>query len=230
MSITRSRRLDRNGAAYRLLKWIHGSTLPKSVVLGRLLGAERMVRHALWHWMKNQYVAQVMAGRCELGYGVAWDGDVPMIAGPGKISIGDRVRVGNRQTWVVGYPGYESARLVIGADSVVNYQTLISVAREVRIGRHCLIAGEVRIFDNNNHPVDPVRRRDRVPFGEAEVAPVIIDDNAWIGMRSFILKGVHVGHSAIVAAGSVVTADVPPLSIVAGNPARVVKKIEVHKP
>ncbi len=219
-------RLDRNGPSYRLLKRLYGASLPHSVLLGRLLGAERVARQMLWRWIRNQYVAQVMAGRCQLGREIVWDGDVPQIFGRGEIRIGDRARIGNRQTWVVGYPGYESARLLIGEATSINYQTLISVAHEVRIGRDCLIAGEVRIFDNNNHPVDPERRRVRAPITEAEVAPVIIEDNAWIGMRSIIMKGVRVGHSAIVGAGSVVTSDVPALSIVAGNPARVVKRIE----
>lgn len=55
-------------------------------------------------------------------------------------------------------------------------------------------------------------------------APVIIKDNAWIGMSAIILKGVTVGEGAIVAAGSVVTKDVPPHTIVAGVPARVIKR------
>ena len=55
-------------------------------------------------------------------------------------------------------------------------------------------------------------------------APFIIKDNAWIGMSAIILKGVTVGEGAIVAAGSVVTKDVPPHTIVAGVPARVIKK------
>ena len=55
-------------------------------------------------------------------------------------------------------------------------------------------------------------------------APVIIKDNAWIGMSAIILKGVTVGEGAIVAAGSVVTKDVPPHTIVAGVPAKVIKK------
>ena len=60
--------------------------------------------------------------------------------------------------------------------------------------------------------------------GNSMFAPVIIKDNAWIGMSAIILKGVTVGEGAIVAAGSVVTKDVPPHTIVAGVPARVIKK------
>jgi acetyltransferase-like isoleucine patch superfamily enzyme len=55
---------------------------------------------------------------------------------------------------------------------------------------------------------------------------VIIDDDAWIGAGALVLKGVHIGRGAIVAAHSVVTKDVPPFVLVAGSPARVVRKLE----
>ena len=60
----------------------------------------------------------------------------------------------------------------------------------------------------------------------AQSAPVIIEDNVWIGQYCTILKGVRIGKGSIVATRAVVTKDVPPYSIVAGNPAKVVKKIE----
>lgn len=64
---------------------------------------------------------------------------------------------------------------------------------------------------------------------ESACAPIVIEDNVWIGARSVILKGVTIGEGSIVACDSVVTKDVPPFTIVAGNPARVVKHIENDK-
>ena len=59
--------------------------------------------------------------------------------------------------------------------------------------------------------------------------PIVIEDKAWIGINSTILPGVRIGYGAIVGAGSVVTKDVPPMTVVAGNPAKFIKKIETGK-
>ena len=105
----------------------------------------------------------------------------------------------------------------------------------VTIGNDVIIATNVRIFDNNNHPTSPTQREMMSHndfYGElwtwkyAEHKPVVIGDNVWIGEFSAILKGVTIGKGSIVASHSVVTKDVPPYVIVAGNPARVVKRLE----
>ena len=61
---------------------------------------------------------------------------------------------------------------------------------------------------------------------QSDTGPIVIGDDVWIGMRVMIFKGVSIGNGAVVAAGSVVTKDVPPMSVVAGNPSQVVKSIE----
>lgn len=106
----------------------------------------------------------------------------------------------------------------------------------VRIGDRVLISHLVDIHDTNSHPLDaPTRRadieaillRDHQPVGiEAVIsAPVVIEDDVWIGCKATVLKGVTVGRGAIVAAGAVVTKDVAPFTLVAGNPARLVKEL-----
>ena len=70
---------------------------------------------------------------------------------------------------------------------------------------------------------------DNWSWKHAESAPVVIEDNVWIGQYSTILKGVTIGKGAIVATRAVVTKDVPPYTIVAGNPAKVVKKIQYEE-
>lgn len=71
-----------------------------------------------------------------------------------------------------------------------------------------------------NHDVAPENRS--ATYGR----PIVIEDNVWIGINSTILPGVRIGYGSIVGAQSVVTRDVPPMTIVAGNPARIIKKIE----
>jgi len=84
-----------------------------------------------------------------------------------------------------------------------------------------LIAEETKIFDNNSHGLSYENR----DMSKDDVAPIIIEDHAWIGMNSIILKGVTIGKGAVVAAGSIVTKDVPPMTLVAGNPARIIRRI-----
>ena len=129
---------------------------------------------------------------------------------------------------------FEGGKILIGNNVFMNYNSFIGSMEAVTIGNDVIIATNVRIFDNNNHPTSPTQREMMSHndfYGElwtwkyAEHKPVVIGDNVWIGEFSAILKGVTIGKGSIVASHSVVTKDVPPYVIVAGNPARVVKRL-----
>ena len=115
-------------------------------------------------------------------------------------------------------------RLTIGDNSRISDHVSIFVGREVTIGRNCIISSSL-ILDNPSHPLDADRRRNNQSIISQEISPIIIEDDAWLARESIVLKGVRVGRAAIVAAGAVVTDDVEPYSIVAGNPARRVGEI-----
>ena len=130
---------------------------------------------------------------------------------------------------------FEGGKILIGNNVFMNYNSFIGSMEAVTIGNDDIIATNVRIIDNNNHPTSPTQREMMSHndfYGElwtwkyAEHKPVVIGDNVWIGEFSAILKGVTIGKGSIVASHSVVTKDVPPYVIVAGNPARVVKRLE----
>ena len=130
---------------------------------------------------------------------------------------------------------FEGGKILIGNNVFMNYNSFIGSMEAVTIGNDVIIATNVRIFDNNNHPTSPTQREMMSHndfYGElwtwkyAEHKPVVIGDNVWIGEFSAILKGVTIGKGSIVASHSMVTKDVPPYVIVAGNPARVVKRLE----
>jgi acetyltransferase-like isoleucine patch superfamily enzyme len=164
--------------------------------------------------------------RCEeVGSGLILEGDVPQFIGNGRIIVGDDLRVGTRNTWVVGFKASEKAELVIGNRVSVNYQTSISVATQVHIGDDTMIAGNVQIYDNISHPLSPSRRLRHEPFTLDEASPIIIGRNVWIGNGAMIMRGVTIGDNSVVAAGSIVTKPVPADTLVAGSPARVVKSI-----
>lgn len=104
----------------------------------------------------------------------------------------------------------------------------------IRIGDRVLISHNVNIFDSLTHPVNARQRHEQfkaiaesghpgsIDLGEK---PVILGDDAWIGANAIILRGVTIGKAAIVGAGSVVTRDIPPFTIVSGNPANIVREI-----
>jgi acetyltransferase-like isoleucine patch superfamily enzyme len=176
-----------------------------------------------WHFgVKVLYREPVFRYRCRrVGRRLSLEGAPPLIIGNGRIEVGDDVHIGSPCTWDVG----PEAELIIGDRVSVNYRGVISVRKNVRIGDDTLIAGEVAIFDNTNHPISPARRLAREAPSTTEVGPVVIGRNVWIGLRCTIMRGVTIGDNSIVAAGSVVTKSVPANAVAAGNPAVVVKTL-----
>lgn len=147
----------------------------------------------------------------------------------GQIRIGNHCRVfGTLQTQGDG-------RIQIGDHTCIYRKTVVGSVNSITIGSCVIISNHVHIYDNNNHPTSPKVRREMCMTGfdgdawrwvYADSAPIIIEDNVWIGEYAAVLKGVTIGTGAIVASHAVVTKDVPPYTIVAGNPARVVKELE----
>jgi galactoside O-acetyltransferase len=147
---------------------------------------------------------------------------------------GVSVRVGRGSnvegTIVLERPG---ARVSIGARTHVGGGTLLDAAEEISIGDDVLLAFEVLIMDHDSHALRFSQRHDDVAnwmrgekdWTHVRRAPVRVGDKAWIGARAILLKGVTVGEGGVVAAGSVVTRDVPPFTIVGGNPARVLREL-----
>ena len=135
----------------------------------------------------------------------------------GVISVDNFVTLlQNVQLSVLSHDPMHPAKLSIGAMTYIAENTAIHCGERVTIGKHVLISADCIIMDRDFHPI---------PGNSAEkVAPVIIEDNVWIGYRCIVLKGVTIGHGAVVGAGSVVTKNVPPCTIAAGNPAKVVKE------
>lgn len=119
------------------------------------------------------------------------------------------------------------AIIKIGNNTRIN-GVCIHAKKRIEIGKNCLIAANVQIFDCNAHQLmmdNPDLRKD----SKATPKTVIIGDNVWICANSIILPGVNIGEGSVVAAGSVVTKDVPAHSVVAGNPAQTVE-IKTKKP
>jgi acetyltransferase-like isoleucine patch superfamily enzyme len=150
-----------------------------------------------------------------LGEGSVLEGDV-LVFNADHVEIGAGVYVGHRAI----LKGYHVNRLVIGDGTWIGEQVFIHAAGGVTIGRNVGIGPGVRITSSRHTE----EGRD-VPILHAaiEMAAVVIEDDADLGVSSVILPGVRVGHGAQVGAGAVVTRDVPPYAIVAGVPAKVLR-------
>ncbi len=101
----------------------------------------------------------------------------------------------------------------------------ICAAQRIIIGNHVIIGANSTIIDTDFHPIDPVERRSNP--SSANTAPIVIEDNVFVGMNCLILKGVTIGHDSVIGAASVVTRDVPPAVLVAGNPAQVIRLLTI---
>lgn len=150
---------------------------------------------------------------------------------PTKIVIGENTHVrGN--LLIFGYGG----KIEIGNWSYIGDYSRIWSGESIEIGNHVLIAHNVNIVDNTvhemEHDIRAQRYQDLIKTGQPKTkssirsAPIKIEDHVWINPNSIILKGVNIGEGAIVAAGAVVTKDVPKFTMVGGNPAVVIKKLK----
>jgi acetyltransferase-like isoleucine patch superfamily enzyme len=115
------------------------------------------------------------------------------------------------------------SKIIIG-DFVGISGSTINATTTIEIGNHVLIGSGCLITDTDSHPLHWRDRRQNLNH-QTKSFPIKICDDVFIGARSIVLKGVTIGEGAVVGAGSVVTKDVPPYTIVCGNPARVIKKL-----
>ncbi|MGE0766676.1 MAG: acyltransferase [Hyphomicrobiaceae bacterium] len=142
-----------------------------------------------------------------------------MITNYGTMVVGERTRLISTAATLELYVE-QGAALNIGAGSLVNYGCSIAATSLIRIGSRCNIGTHVIIMDNDYHELAPERRHIRPAS-----APIILEDDVWICARSIILRGVTIGWGSVIGAGSVVTRDIPPRSLAAGQPARVIRSI-----
>ena len=145
------------------------------------------------------------------------------------------------------FNAWGKGKIIFGNCCSVGSGTKIDCREAVTIGSHVLISWDVLIADYDPHPIDQALRAREMEYShymtlprfgntkkpvfdragyKFKSSPVVIEDNVWIGTRAMIMKGVRIGQGSVVGAGAVVTKDVPPYTIVAGNPAVVVKAIE----
>jgi len=194
--------------------------------LYRTLLQERELRLHAWRWLRCKlYHQPLLKVQCvQVGARLELYDNLPKIIGNLRISLGQSVRLEGDQVWLSGGTG-AMRELSIGDHSYLGYGTPLVIGSAIRIGSHVLIANRVLLNGFDGHVLDPLARARNEPPGADSCGPIAVEDYAWIGSNAIILKNVTIGRGAVVASGAVVTNHVPELTIVAGNPARVIRTI-----
>jgi acetyltransferase-like isoleucine patch superfamily enzyme len=163
------------------------------------------------------FMAKIYLRKCNsIGKMVSVNGK-PIIGNLGEMILDDEVRVWSTIVQTKLYTG-ENGKLIVGKNSRLN-GVHIDARELVAIGENVRIAPYTIILDSDFHDL-------KDHFSNGSSKPIYIEDNVWIATRATILKGVRIGKGSVIAAGAIVTKDVPPYCVAAGTPARVIKKIE----
>ena len=187
----------------------------------------------LLHKILNKFVYPTLLRICS---GVELQGRV-LVKGWPLLEIDDAavVRIGNNVTLNSSNRSYhinmhspaklyvegQGTEIIIGDDTRI-HGTCLHACERIEIGKKCLIAANTQIFDCSGHDLSFENVENRLNT-KGRTKPVIIEDSVWIGANCIVLPGVRIGRGSVIAAGSVVTKDVPPLCLAAGNPATVVR-------
>lgn len=123
--------------------------------------------------------------------------------------------------WVGGFD--EHATFSMGRRSSIGFNSVVSVKHQITIGDECAISWNCTIIDNDMHRIQELPENVKV---NTKKNKVVIGNHVWVGAGVMILQGVTIGDNSVIAAGSIVTRDIPPNTLAAGAPAKPVRQIE----
>lgn len=216
----------------RVLRSVYRALRSLSIPAPRVL-----TRPSLWALLAfrecYQFVARVFIceplfkAHCKkYGARLRTDCHLHYVQGSGDIVLGDDIWIDGRVTISFAARFADHPLLEVGDKSAIGNQTEFRIGKRISIGKNCNLSGWTVLMDSNGHPGDPALRwAGRAPDPD-DVRPIVIGDGVWIGLRCIIFPGVRIGTGSIVSAGSVVRTHVPPYSVVAGNPAKVMFKLK----
>ena len=166
-------------------------------------------------------------GRLEsFGRGLYLYGGLPFISGPVNIQLGDNCRISGQSTFSGRASTPEPTVLKIGNNIDIGWMTTIAVGRTVLIGDNVRIAGRCLLIGYPGHPIDAEARAAGLPETSDQVGDIILEDDVWLATGVSVMADVRIGRGTVVAAGSVVTRDLPPMVLAAGVPAKVIRSLD----
>ena len=199
----------------------------------RILLIERSLRRGvLYELARLLYYQPLFELQCaETGAGgrleLAPDSKLPFVDNCDLV-LGSGWRISARTTFQGARNAPGKARIEIGDGSYLGSRVVLRAGLGIRLGRHVTVAANVVLSSDPGHPLDPIARRSE-PAPLADLRQTTIGDDVWIAEGATLLGGITVGDGAVIGAHAVVTKDVPPRTVVAGNPARVVKELDAKR-
>jgi acetyltransferase-like isoleucine patch superfamily enzyme len=197
--------------------------IPPSI-LKPVFGAYQLTREMRGHAARAFFYQPLFRARAEeVGQRFFLYGGFPVIEGNLRLEIGDDCKISAQTTFAAAHIN-DRPTLVLGNHTNIGPGVVIAVANRVELGSNVRIGSGVFICDNPGHSLDHRRRR-IAPVDREQVKPVVIGNDVWVGTGATVLPGVHIGDRSVIGSGSIVTKDVPPDCVAAGNPARVLKSL-----
>jgi acetyltransferase-like isoleucine patch superfamily enzyme len=217
--------------ARRAVRRVKTFGLPVPAVVARPFLFAFVFLRTVYYWCFRVFIAEPLFKAYCRSYGrnVRTDVFIHWVQGRGDLIIGDDVLIDGKCTFTFA-ARFGRPTLTVGSGTGIGHNCGFTVGKKITIGSHCRIAAGVWMFDSYGHPSDPQARLENRPPAEDEVKPIVVADNVWIGGRAVIFPGVTIGEGSIVSACAVVTSDVAPYSIVAGNPARRIGVLPTGQP
>lgn len=230
MSLRQTVRFSSHPAA----RWARGlyylpekMSLPAPRVLVRPMLAVYLGLRGAIHFVRRVFIAEpLFKAYCQsYGRGLHTGIFVQWIQGKGDIVTGDDVRFDGKMSIKFAARYTDRPRLVVGSRTGLGHGCALTIGKAIVIGEDCRIAGNVTMFDSPGHPLDPEKRAAGEAAADEDVRPIRIGNNVWIGSGATIFPGVTIGDNSVVSMGAMVMMDVPPNTLVGGNPARSMKSL-----
>jgi acetyltransferase-like isoleucine patch superfamily enzyme len=214
-------------AVYSLAMWWRGASVP---CIPSIHGALYLIHRAIGatgaNLLRIVWTTPLFQSRLvRPAAGLFLYGGMPLVLGPVEIAIGPGCRISGQTTITGRTAGAANPTLAIGGNCDIGWQTTIAAGRQIRIGDNVRIAGRALLAGYPGHPLDARARAAGAADTDEQVGDIILEDDVWLATGVTVIAGVRIGRGTVVAAGSVVTRDLPAHVLAAGNPARVIRSI-----
>jgi len=195
-------------------------------VLAPLYSIYCMLRSLITTVTRMFWWTPLLKGRLDhIGQNLYLYGGLPYISGPIRITLGDHCRVSGHTTFSGRTCAQQPPELHVGNNVDIGWMTTIAVGRRVEIGNNVRIAGRTLLAGYPGHPLESKARAAGLPETDDQVGDIILEDDVWLATGVSVMAGVRIGQGTIVAAGSVVSKDLPPMVLAGGIPARVIRPL-----
>ena len=212
----------------RVYRAVNSFSVPAPRLLTRPLLLLFLALRGSYHFILRVFICEpLFKAYCKkYGKNLRTDCHIHWVSGKGDIVLGDNVWLDGKIAIAFAARFADHPLLEIGDNTSIGHNCILNVGKRISIGRNCLFSGDTLVMDSNGHPADPLTRWADKPPDPEDVRPVVIGDGVWVGAHCIIFPGVRIGEGSVISAGSIVRTHVPPFSVVAGNPAKVMFRLK----